>query len=148
VSFDLFLFRLDPSADIKTASALLHSLADKKTVDPSFDARTAVDALLKIEPRYSRRDFDYAALAKIRRTSEEVVREEFDFIAVEGPMGVKLAQFSFSRSYISVSWYSGTTEQELDRYLKELCRVTGYSVFDPQNGVIYRLQPDGELKES
>ncbi len=145
MSFDLFLFRLDPNADFDTARVLLDNLIDKKAADPAFDARDAVDALLRIEPRYRRIDLNYAALARARGTSEDAVRRDFDFIQVDGPVDLPMAQFNFSQGYISVSWYSGTTEAELDRYLRELCRVTGYSVVDPQNGQVFRLQANGEL---
>jgi hypothetical protein len=150
MSFDLFLFRLDPNSDFDAAMTVLDRLMDKKMVDPVFDARNAVDDLLRVEPRYRRIDFDYLALARVRRTTEDVVRREFDFVQVDGPgpgPGDRpMAQFCFCESYISVSWYSGTTEVELDLYLKKLCQVTGYSVVDPQNGQIYRLQTSGELK--
>src|SRR6266403_6371935 len=69
MSFDLFLFRLDPNADFDTARVLLDNLIDKKAADPAFDARDAVDALLRIEPRYRRIDLNYAAqLRRERRT--------------------------------------------------------------------------------
>jgi hypothetical protein len=145
MSFDLFLFRVAPDADFHAARAVLDDLMDKKLADPSFDARDAVDTLLKVEPRYQRREFDYAALARVRRTSEDEVRREFDFVSVDGPMDLPMAQFCFCQSYISINWYSGTSAAELERYLKELCRVTGYAVVDPQNGQIMRLKSNGEL---
>lgn len=145
MSFDLFLFRIAPDADFHAASAVLDDLMDKSLTDTKFDAREAVDTLLNVEPRYRRREFDYAALAHARRTSEGEVRREFDFVSVDGPRDLPMAQFCFCQSYISISWYSGTSAAELERYLKELCRVTGYSVMDPQSGQIMRLSKNGEL---
>jgi len=145
MSLDLYLFRLEPNTDFDAASTLLDDLAAKRVVDPSFDAREAVDALLRLEPRYRRVAVDPASLARLRGVSEDAVRREFDFVSVDGPPAVPLAQFTFSRSYISVSWYSGTTEAQLERYLEELCRITGYAALDPQSGQILRLQANGRL---
>ena len=130
MSYDLYLFRLDTNADFKAARAMLDDLMDNKITDPVFDARDAVDALAKIEPRYGL----------------EPLRRGRDFVQLVGPEKLRMADFVFSPSYISTSLWSGTTRDELDRYLKELCRVTGYSVLDPQSGQIYRLQPNGELE--
>ncbi len=145
MSFDLFLFRVAPDADFHAASTVLDDLRDKRLTDPKFDARDAVDTLLNVEPRYRRREFDYVALARARRASENEVRREFAFVSADGPMDLPMAQFCFCQSYISINWYSGTSAAELERYLKELCRVTGYSVVDPQNGQIMRLSTNGEL---
>ena len=145
MSFDLFLFRVAPDADYRVARAMLDDLMDKKATDPKFDARDAVDALLQVEPRYQRRTFDYAALAHATHISEDEARKQFDFVSVESPLEMPMAQFCFCQSYISVNWYSATSAAELERYLKELCRVTGYAVVDPQNGQIMRLQANGEL---
>jgi hypothetical protein len=145
MSYDLFLFRLDADADFNAASVQLDRLVDEDVTDPAFDARDAIDTLLSIEPRYKRPAVDYAALARRRGTTEEAVRRQFNFVQVLGPVNVPLAMFTFCSSYISVNCGSGTSAEELERYLTELCRATGYSVLDPQSGEIRRLQASGEL---
>lgn len=145
MSYDLYLFRLAADADFKAASALMDKLTDEKVTDPAFDARDAIDTLLNIEPRYKRRAVDYAALARRRGTSEEEVRRQHNYIQVLGPLSSPMAMFTFCPSYISVNLGSGTSAEELERYLTALCRVTGYSVVDPQSGEVHRLQANGTL---
>jgi hypothetical protein len=49
-----------------------------------------------------------------------------------------MAQISIHGEHIHVAWYSGTSADEMDGYLRGLCRETGYAVFDPQTSTIRR----------
>ena len=57
-----------------------------------------------------------------------------------------IAQFVFYRNYVEIHWSDATSEEEMNRYLKAICKRTGLMVYDPQNEKVYRLDRHGEFK--
>ena len=45
-----------------------------------------------------------------------------------------MAQITIYDNHVSVAWHSGTTHEEMNRYLIALSQETRYTVLDPQTG--------------
>jgi hypothetical protein len=148
MSFDLYLLPLQQTDDFDTAMSLLDALGRK---DPEYayelDAREAAQAILQLDPRYQPFKKDFVAIAKYEQITEEEARLRHDSVELNGTAddGQPLAQLHFHRYHIVIHCYSGTSADELDRYVIALCAATGLAAVDPQAGNVWRLQEDGTL---
>ena len=72
----------------------------------------------------------------------------YNYVQMNGPEDADkaLAQFTFYVDRVIVHWYDGTTETDMFNYLEEICRKTGLSLVDPQDGRVYRLGSNGEFE--
>jgi hypothetical protein len=114
----------------------------------SIDVRAAAHVLRKLEPRYQPFDLDYVEIARLENISAQVAEAKYNYVEMDGPDDVTppLAQFIFYANHVVVHWYSGTSEQDMFRFLKALCLYAGLSLFDPQDEKIYRLNSSGEFE--
>jgi hypothetical protein len=119
--------------------------------DPAYaydlDARDAAQTILRLDPRYRAFQKNFAEIAKHEKITEEEARRRHDSVELNGRdnHGQSLAQFHFHRYHIVLHCYSGTSPDELDRYVIELCRATGLAAVDPQESNVWRLLADGTL---
>ena len=101
-----------------------------------------------MEPRYTPFDVDYAEIARFEEITVDEAKARYAYVELNGPEDVHppLAQFTFHRNHVAVHWYDGTSEQEMFRYLAAIARHAGLSLFDPQDGNVYRLNRRGEFR--
>ncbi len=148
MSFDLYLLPLQPEDDFDTAMSLLDAL-DRKDPECAYelDARNAAQTILQLDPRYRPFQKNFAEIAKFAKITEDEARRRHDSVELNGRAddGQPLAQFHFHPYHIVIHCYSGTTADELDRYVIELCKATGLAAVDPQQNNVLRLLEDGTL---
>jgi hypothetical protein len=146
MSTDLYLMRLRPDTDFDDAMAILDRMEEGAAGSTAGDAREAAQTLMALDPRFRPFAMDYAAIAQYEGISEAEARRRYDHVELDGPEELRLAQFIFYRSHVVIHWYSGTSEEDMDSYLKALCDTWGFALIDPQGGEVYRLGPDGEFQ--
>jgi hypothetical protein len=148
MSFDLYLLPLQLEDDFDTAMSLLAALECK---DPEYayelDARDTAQTILQLDPRYRPYQKDFAQIAEYEKITEDEARQRYDSVQLDGhdDAGRSLAQFHFHRYYIVIHCYSGTSADELDAYVIELCKATGLAAVDPQESKVWRILEDGTL---
>ena len=149
MSFDLYLLPLQPTDGIEAAVELCERLGSGDS-DPraaAIDVRTAADVLLDLDPRCSLFALKYSEIARFENITIDEAKRRYDYVELNGPEdGPSLAQFVFYASHVVVHWYSGTSEEEMFRYLAAICRHTGQTLIDPQSGQIHRLGRDGNFR--
>jgi hypothetical protein len=150
MSFDLYLLPLNSADDADTVMQLFEQseTGEPDGIQASVDVRTAGNVLRTLEPRYEPFDVDYAEIARSENISTEEAKAKYSYNEMNGPEDAKppLAQFIFYPNYVIVHWYSGTSEPDMFRYLKGICKYAQLSLFDPQDEKIYRLDSRGEFK--
>ena len=147
MSFDLYLLPLEPDDDYETADRLIAQLFQGADISGPYDARKFAKVLIDLDSRFRPIEMDYAAIARYERISEDDARRRYDHLELNGPESQCLAQFTFCRNYIVIHWYSGTSSEEMNRYLEVLCKVSGLTVVDPQSSVVLRPSEDDKYCE-
>jgi hypothetical protein len=149
MSLDLYLLPLRFWQRSRAAEKLLERLdTDGSTAQVArVDVRTAADVLRSMEPRYTPFDIDYGEIAKFEKITPEQAKTRYAYVELNGPEDVHppLAQFVFYRNHVVAHWYDGTSEQDMFRYLAAIARHAGLSLFDPQDGKVYRLKGRGDF---
>ena len=147
MSYDLYLLPLAPEDDFDAALALFSSLEHDTPIEEQFDARSAVNAVTRLDPRYEAKSFDGDPMAEFLSLPIEAARLCHDSVQLNGTGhgGWPLAQFFFYRSRVVIHCYSGTTADELDQLVSAVCLQTGLAAVDPQFGTVLRPQADGTL---
>ncbi len=141
MSYDLYLVALPPKADIAGAMDLLQALEDKTDrAISTYDRRRLAEFLMQLDPRYERFEKDYQEIGKLMGITEAEARKQDDCEELNWHTDAKPgAQFIIYDDRVTIHWYSGTSEAEMNRYLQALAEETGYSVVDPQEGSIQRF---------
>ncbi|HEX5270926.1 MAG TPA: hypothetical protein VFW33_10580 [Gemmataceae bacterium] len=147
MSIDIYLLPLQPADSFEVAEVVLASLECNAEAGPHVDIRDAAEVIIRMDGRYTPFEKDYVAIAAFENTTEEEARRRYDHVELNGVAtnGAPLAQMIFYRKWAVISWYSGTTADELDRYVIAICASTGLAAVDPQARTVWRLQPDGTL---
>jgi hypothetical protein len=133
---EFYLFQVPDDTDFDTAMELFEEFefgeAEPQCV---YDRHRLAKFLIKLDPRYEIFAMDYEEIAKLEDTSAEEARGRYDYLELNGQAGDKpMAQFTIYDNHVNVEWHSGTTEEEMNRYLVALSQETGYTVVDPQTG--------------
>jgi hypothetical protein len=151
MSVDLYLLPLQLDDDFETAMTL-HAALDRSDPDYAYalDAREAARVILELDSRYERFQISVDEAKKYAGTptGDAWLKLMSEAVQLNGKSedGQPLAQFHFSRYHIAIHWYSGTSSDEMDRYLIVLCSATGLAVVDPQTYAVWRLREDGTLE--
>ncbi len=142
MSYDFRLFKRKADEDpLDTARA--HSDALPSTPpDPQKEAlkRRVADALIARNPELHVFQFDYAAVAKSQKISEDEARIRFRHLELNGPEedcnGIQITLFDDEASVTVPFWHEGDkaadTFREIWSYLEIISRETGYLIHDPQ----------------
>lgn len=93
---------------------------------------------MDLDERFVPFDRDYAALAEFEGSSIDETKRKWGATELNGPNDESLAQFQVAGNSACIHWYSGTTQEEMKQYLETICRVSGFSVYDPQDMTIHR----------
>jgi hypothetical protein len=140
MSFDLILLAI-PATD---------SVNDVRTKVEELDARTlrgsgspehhmpVAQAIVDYDSRYTINEYYLCDLLDVDIGDDES-RDQFKYIQLDGPADQKLAEILFHANHVKIHCYSGTSDHELEVYLRIICSETDYSVFDPQSKSIYRI---------
>lgn len=150
MSFDLYLLPLQHEDDFDSAMSFFAALDGN---DPDYayelDARDAAKTILELDPRYATLQISAADQDRFNKTAagKAYLESLCNSVQLTGHAedGQPLAQFQFHRYHIVIHSYSGTSADELDRYVIALCAATGLAVVDPQRREIWRLQQNGTL---
>jgi lipase chaperone LimK len=98
------------------------------------------DALIASNPELKVFQFDYAAVAKSQKISEEQARIKFRHLELNGPEencnGIQITLFDDEAAVTVPFWHEGEkaadTFREIWRYLEIISREAGYLIYDPQ----------------
>ena len=139
MSYDLQLTTIAPSETADEVCARIKSLAaDLMNGSGSPDHHLPVAlAITQHDHRYRISECYFCDLLGLDRL-DAAARSQYKYIQLDGPDDEKLAQIVIHANYIVVHCCSGTGEDELDAYLRIICRETSYAVFDPQSDTIER----------
>ena len=139
MSFDLHLF--DIPGELEGSDLLYEMLEELDGASDEEDRamqQKIVDALIKLDPRLEPFERDYEAIAKFDGISVEEAKLWWGrSTELNGPEDQALAQFQVSGNLVTIHWYSGTSQEEMQKYLETICAVSGFKVFDPQDGTVY-----------
>ena len=144
MSYDLYLFDLADSDDAEAAARRLDEL-NKSVFAGAGEGKhkeRLAQALMEADRRYQKFEKDYQAIADFEGISLDEAMKRYDWLELNGPPDAKLAQITIHADFVVIEWYSGTSEAEMTRYLRLICRETGYAVFDPQSCKIMRFPND------
>lgn len=142
MSYDLFLLALPNGAD---AAAGLDQLAglEAGTATPAAkcDRHVLAKLLMELEPRYTIFEKDYEEIANFEGITSDEARRRDDCVELDGESNDgPLAQFIIHDDRVEVHWYPGTSEAQMNSYLRTLCHKAGYNVLNPQDGSIANPQ--------
>jgi hypothetical protein len=145
MSFDLYLLPLKFWQGSAAVEKLLERSHSGKQLT-SIDVRSAAGVLGALEPRYTPFRLNYAEIARFAKISVDEAMAKYAYVQLNGPEDADLAQFVFYRNHVEVHWYGGTSESDMFLYLGAIAKHAGLSLFDPQDGKVYRLNRNGEFK--
>jgi len=144
MSYDIYLFKPDDGESVEDAFERLFSEdEDGDESEPSAErevlkARLA-DALIAANPLLESFQFDYAAVAKSLKTTEEEARRQWRHIELNGPEDGNGIQITIEDGKATVTvpyWHEGDDAkrvfEEIWKYLKVFQTEAGYLAFDPQ----------------
>jgi hypothetical protein len=142
MSYDFRLFKRKANEDaLVTARADSDGLPSTEP-DPQKEAlkRRVATALIAHNPQLKVFEFDYAAVAKSQKISEEQARIRFRHLELNGPEencnGVQITLFDDEASVTVPFWHEGEkaadTFGEIWRYLDIISREAGYLIYDSQ----------------
>ncbi len=102
--------------------------------------RRVADALIAGNPQLQVLQFDYAAVARSQKISEEEARVQLRHLELNGPEenrnGIQITLFDDEALVTVPFWHEGDkaaqTFREIWRYLEIISREAGYLVYDPQ----------------
>jgi len=102
--------------------------------------RKVAGALLTRNPQLQIFQFDYAAVAKLQKISEEQARITFRHLELNGPEencnGIQITLFDDEATVTVPFWHRGDKAadafREIWEYLEIISREAGYLIYDPQ----------------
>jgi len=102
--------------------------------------RKVADALIAHNSQLEVFQFDYAAIAKSQKITEEQARIKFRYLELNGPEedcnGIQITLFDDEASVKIPFWHEDNGVAEIFRevwsYLEIISRETGYLIYDPQ----------------
>ena len=157
MSYDLYLFRVSAGKDpLKEAEAIFNEEVEEVNPgipDPQKDATKLELAkqLQLINPSLEVFQFDYAAIAKTLKISEQEAQIQYRHVelnAADGGNGIQITLYDDTASLTIPFWHKGEKASEVWReawqYLECLERQGGLSTYDPQLDRMLNLAPDLE----
>jgi hypothetical protein len=153
MSYDIYCFRpSSPTPSIEEAQAIVESDEDSERPEDESARETkqrVVEALKQHNPRLEQFEFDYAAIARRMKISEQEARERRKHVELNPPEGDPAIQITVSGKHVSISipyWYTNAEAERVFRqlmdYLRVIKRAGGYWAFDPQKDRIF--DPENE----
>jgi hypothetical protein len=144
MSYDIYLFKPDNGESADEAFERLFDESDDFSLSPASPQSEALKekiaaALLTANPILERFQFDYAAVAKVLKTTEEEARIQWRHIELNGPEDGNGIQIEINDDKASITipyWHEGFKAQsvfeEVWRYLEVFRTEADYLAYDPQ----------------
>ena len=155
MSYDLHLFLPLTGTDLLECAVASQDEAAEESADGPLDTavedskRRVVAALTSALPHFEPFPFDYAEIAKLQGTSEEIARSRFRHVELNGPEdggGIQITVVDRHASITVPYWHSGERAlvvfREIWACLAILEREAGFRTYDPQVEQVIRLQDD------
>ena len=157
MSYDIYLFRLDPGTD---RCAALESLFPEELdgVDPmpapadplkEERKRHLADILMEINPDLEAFVPDYGEIVRALGITEEDARSRFRGLELNGPEEGNGIQITLNDDSVAITipfWHTGDEAQAVFReiwsYLTAIEREAGFIAFDPQLDRVLDLEQD------
>ena len=159
MSYDLYCFL--PRSDvpsIEEAQGIIESEETGGKVDDAKSVETklkVVGALTECNPRLEPFRFDFAAIATLRKISEEQARRESNHIELNPPEGDPAIQLTVFGDHVAINipyWYTGSqaeaTFEQIGNYLRVIRRAVGFFVYDPQTDRVFDPEKEELSHES
>lgn len=149
MSYDIFLFKPD---DGESADDAFDRLFDESDAGPAALAHSdelkekLAAALMAVNPRLERFEFDYSAAARAMKISEEEARAELCHIELNSPDGIQI-QVDSDKATLTLPYHhqgakARSVFKEVWQYLHVFQTEALYLAYDPQFGRPLDLSKD------
>jgi hypothetical protein len=159
MSYDFYSFRSASGQPSPEEAQQVILGEEKETFRDDPEAREVKEkiaaALLQINPRLERFQFDYSKIAASRKISEEQARARFNSIELNTPKDDLAVQISIFWDHVSFSipyWYKDAKGDQvfaqLLAYLKAVKETSGFFAYDPQSDRAFDPLVEGLMSDS
>lgn len=157
MSYDFRLFLTQPDVDpLETAQAEQDEEADEINPGPPVPNKETrkqaiAAALMTADPALEVFQFGFEKIAKFQGITVEEAKVRFRHMELNGPengQGIQITLFDDGASVTVPYWHKDKKAKavfaQIWEYLKVICKVTGYQIYDPQMECIIDLLSDLE----